>query len=84
LNNNQQLILCSIINEEQETLHTVLKRVSNDTKVSLSTLKLNARILRDLELIRYNGFVTITDSGIIIKNILGDKNGRLSSSWLMM
>lgn len=72
LNKNQQLILFSVNNNERETLYALLRRLSRSHAVSLSTLKLNARILRDLELLSFNGSVQITGAGVLIKNLLGD------------
>lgn len=53
-----------------ETLNSLLKRISRKHGISLSTLKLNARILRDLDLISYNGFVKTTESGELVKKIV--------------
>ncbi|MBI2578743.1 MAG: hypothetical protein HYW26_03460 [Candidatus Aenigmarchaeota archaeon] len=70
LNKNRRLILLSISNEEMETLNSLLKRVSREHGISLSTLKLNARILRDLGLVSCNGFVKTTESGELVKRLL--------------
>ena len=76
LNKNQKLILFAVRNEEKETLYSLLKRLSEETAISLSTLKLNARILRELGLISYNGFLEITSSGRLIRSVLeGGRHG---------
>lgn len=41
------------VSEKDKTLTSLLKQLSEDYGVPLSTLKLNARILRDLNLISY-------------------------------
>ena len=52
LNENQVLIL-SNIGEREERVSRILQRISDTRGVPLSTLKLNAKILRELRLIRY-------------------------------
>ena len=52
LNENQVLIL-SNIGGRGERVSRILQRISDSRGVPLSTLKLNAKILRELRLIRY-------------------------------
>ncbi len=52
LNENQVLILSSI-DGSGERVSRILQRLSDTRGVPLSTLKLNAKILRELRLIRY-------------------------------
>jgi hypothetical protein len=52
LNENQVLIL-SNIGERGERVSRILQRISEARGVPLSTLKLNAKILRELRLIHY-------------------------------
>ena len=52
LNENQVLIL-SNIGGRGERVSRILQRISDTRGVPLSTLKLNAKILRELRLIRY-------------------------------
>ena len=52
LNDNQLLVMNSV-SEREQSLTSLLKRLSEDYGVTLSTLKLNARILRELNLISY-------------------------------
>ena len=52
LNDNQLLVLNSV-SEREQSLTSLLKQLSEDYGIPLSTLKLNARILRELNLISY-------------------------------
>ena len=52
LNDNQLLVL-NAVNEKDQSLTSLLKQLSEEYGVPLSTLKLNARILRELNLISY-------------------------------
>jgi hypothetical protein len=52
LNQNQVLVLKAVADRNQ-SLTSLLKQLSEDHGVPLSTLKLNARILRELNMISY-------------------------------
>ncbi len=52
LNDNQLLVLNSV-SEHEQSLTSLLKLLSGEYGIPLSTLKLNARILRELNLISY-------------------------------
>lgn len=52
LNDNQLLVLNSV-SEREQSLTSLLKQLSEEYGIPLSTLKLNARILRELNLISY-------------------------------
>lgn len=52
LNDNQLLVLNAVA-ERQQSLTSLLKQLSEEYRIPLSTLKLNARILRELNLISY-------------------------------
>jgi len=52
LNENQLLILTSVASQRR-SLTSLLKDLSEEREIPLSTLKLNARILRELNLISY-------------------------------
>ena len=52
LNDNQLLVLNAVAEREQ-SLTSLLKQLSEEYQIPLSTLKLNARILRELNLISY-------------------------------
>lgn len=71
LNKNQTLILFEMGNNN-DTITGTLNRISETFGVSLSTLKLNARILKSLDMISYSEFHTaeLTDFGKIIIKML--------------
>jgi hypothetical protein len=52
-------------------MYSLVNRLNEKEDVSVSTLKMNAMILRNLGLITYNGTVSLTSSGNEVKNILG-------------
>lgn len=52
LNDNQLLILTSV-SRRRATMTSLLRALSEEEGIPLSTLKLNARILRELNLISY-------------------------------
>ena len=52
LNDNQLLVL-NAVSERDQSLTSTLKQLSEEYGIPLSTLKLNARILRELKLISY-------------------------------
>jgi len=52
LNDNQLLVL-NAVSERDQSLTSLLKQLSEEYGIPLSTLKLNARILRELKLISY-------------------------------
>jgi hypothetical protein len=64
LNDNQLLILNGI-QREKSSLTKLLKRLSTNYKVPLSTLKLNARILRELNLITYGSIHEKKNAGLL-------------------
>ncbi len=72
LNANQSLILSEIHGNSDKTITGTLNRISRARGISLSTLKLNAKILRELGLISYSEFHTaeLTEFGKIILKIL--------------
>ncbi|CAD55656.1 hypothetical protein [Pyrococcus abyssi] len=74
LNENQILILKSI-NGKHRSLNALLEELSRKERKPLSTLKLNARILKELGLIEYGTReapkpVTLTREGKFILSIL--------------
>jgi len=72
LNANQVVILSEIRCNSNKTITGTLNRISKAHGISLSTLKLNAKILRQLGLISYCEFHTaeLTDFGKIIAKIM--------------
>lgn len=72
LNRNQMLIL-SELRRPSNNITSLLAQISERSEVPLSTLKLNARILRDLNLITYgSGSRTprLTEVGILVLKML--------------
>jgi hypothetical protein len=50
---------------EESSLTRILKRLSTSCRVPLSTLKLNARILRELNLITYGSIYEKKNAGLL-------------------
>ena len=74
LNENQRLILRSI-NGRHRSLNSLLEEISRREKRPISTLKLNARILKELGLIDYGTKdnprpVRLTEYGLLVLSIL--------------
>ncbi|MDK2914146.1 MAG: hypothetical protein PWQ79_1061 [Thermococcaceae archaeon] len=74
LNENQRLILRSI-NGRHRSLNSLLRELSRKERKAISTLKLNARILKELGLIDYGTKgdprpVTLTEHGKMILSLL--------------
>ena len=71
--NSTQLILLNKISENKEsTLSSLLMAVSKENKIPLSTLKLNSKKLKELEIIDYGNYkkVELNDSGLLVLEIL--------------
>ncbi len=72
LNENQILILSSV--NGMRNITSLLADVAGESGVPISTLKLNAKILKELGLIDFNGApATVTELGRLIINILGER-----------
>ncbi|MCW4051377.1 MAG: hypothetical protein NWE89_16770 [Candidatus Bathyarchaeota archaeon] len=76
LNDNQILVL-NKVSERKQSLTSLLKRLSEEYGIPLSTLKLNARILRELNLISYGSIhnkqaAQLEDLGYFIMNVMMD------------
>jgi hypothetical protein len=74
INGNQRLIL-SHIGESTGRITPTLQELSRRYGIPLSTLKLNAKILKELDLIRYStistqGEVELSDLGRFVLNII--------------
>lgn len=76
LNKNQILILNEIANNEINTITSILTRISKTQKIPLSTLKLNASILKNLNLITFGNSspAIVTSTGKFVVRILGEQN----------
>ncbi len=73
--NDNQIFLLENIDGEYRSLNRFLREITSDSDRSLSTLKLNARILKDLELITYGSRrdpqpVELTEPGKVILEFL--------------
>ncbi len=82
--NDNQFFLLKHIEKRSSSLNSLLRGLSKEHDISLSTLKHNARVLRDLDLIDYGSKhdpkpVTLTEPGKIILCILkeGEKDDRI-------
>ena len=80
LNKNQILILSQVENIKNESITRILNRIFFSHGISLSTLKLNAKILKDLNLISFGNnshfqAAKLTDFGqFIVEIIEGDES----------
>ena len=77
LNDNQLLILTSVASQRR-SLTSLLKDLSETREIPLSTLKLNARILRELNLISYGSIrekktAEVEKLGSFVLRLLGDE-----------
>ncbi len=77
LNDNQLLILTSVASQRR-SLTSLLKDLSETRGIPLSTLKLNARILRELNLISYGStrekrLAEVEKLGSFVLRLLGDE-----------
>ena len=77
LNDNQLLILTSLA-RQRRTMTSLLRNLSEEHGIPLSTLKLNARILRELNLISYGSTrekktAEVEKLGSFVLRLLGDE-----------
>jgi len=71
LNKNQILIL-KYAGNGFKTITSLLRFLSKEFGIPLSTLKLNAKILKDLKLIDYSlGRLSLTKAGITVLKLIG-------------
>ncbi len=77
LNTNQKIILLAISHNRTLTISSLLRKIEKEQKISLSTLKLNSKILRELRLIESgNGSVaTLTELGSFSIGLIGETHG---------
>ena len=73
LNKNQLLILENVKNNTNLSITSLLERISREVKIPISTLKLNSKILRELDLIDFGNShaAKLTESGQAILKIMG-------------
>lgn|GEM_PF-912796 len=79
--NDNQIFLLKNIDGENRSLNNFLRTITKDSERSLSTLKLNARILKDLDLITYGSRtdpepVELTEPGEAIIELLREELDR--------
>lgn len=74
LTKNQILLLKEIEKNSTKTITSLANKLSKATKIPLSTLKLNARVLKELDLIDYinSNPVELTDSSRLVLILLSD------------
>ena len=72
VNKNQILILSHLENNFKDTISSKLNRLSKESKIPISTLKLNSRILKDLNLIDFgnSSVAEITEFGKFVASII--------------
>lgn len=72
LTRNQILLLNEIESNSTKTITALVSTISKKSKIPISTLKLNARLLKDLELINYSVSepVELSDSGRLVLTLL--------------
>lgn len=66
------LILSSV--DGNKNITALLRNLSKYYNVPLSTLKLNAQILKKQGLLEWNGTVDLTELGILILKLIGDEH----------
>lgn len=77
-NKNQLIILWELSNGHRRSISSLLRAISNEMNIPLSTLKLNAKILKELGLIDFGDgktfkLATLTHPGkVIMKIIVGE------------
>lgn len=70
LTKNQILLLNEIEKNSTKTITSLINSLSNNRKIPLSTLKLNARTLKDLELLNYSSPAELTVTGKLVLEII--------------
>lgn len=75
LNRNQIIILSEVMNNRTETISSILRRISTVYGISLSTLKFNARVLKNLNLLSYGNssnfqVAKLTEFGKFVMSVL--------------
>ena len=72
--------MLNAVSERDQSLTSLLKQLSEEYGVPLSTLKLNARILRELKLISYGSIrnkrsARLEDLGSFVINLVNHRRG---------
>ncbi len=73
LNKNQLLLLNKIKTNSHFTITTLIDKISREDKIPTSTLKLNSKVLKDLDLIEFGNSrkTKLTESGSLVLKLLG-------------
>ena len=77
-NKNQICILSEVEKNSAGTITSLLNRIYSEKRIPVSTLKLNARILKELGLVEFGNSecARLTELGEFLAKIIGgDKNG---------
>ena len=74
LNKNQLILLSKIAKNSTKTITSISNSLSSELDIPVSTLKLNCKILKDLDLIAFETSkqVELTETGKIVLNIVGE------------
>jgi DNA-binding MarR family transcriptional regulator len=73
LSKNQLLILHHVYSKSFYSITKILRELSEEFEIPLSTLKLNARELREMELLEYGrAEVRLTELGGIVLRVIGN------------
>ena len=70
------MILSEIEKNSFDSITSTLTKLSRKSKIPLSTLKLNAKILKQLDLITFNSSAQLTEFGKFILQIIGGESPR--------
>ncbi|MGC8538923.1 MAG: hypothetical protein ACP5MK_03595 [Candidatus Micrarchaeia archaeon] len=73
-NRNQLLILNRLHANSFFTITSMLNSISAVTGIPLSTLKANARVLKDLKLISFENPARLTEAGVFVMKIIDAEN----------
>lgn len=78
LTKKQILLLFEINRNDNKSLTSLISKLSAHNKIPISTLKLNAQLLKELELIDYglSNPVKLTQSGRIVLELISDFHGK--------
>jgi DNA-binding MarR family transcriptional regulator len=81
LNRNQLLILEEVSRNSEKTISSLLREIEKKHKIPLSTLKLNAKILREIGLISFgnSSVARLTNVGKMILQIFENESAKNQS-----
>jgi len=81
LNRNQLLILEEVSRNSEKTISSLLREIEKKHGIPLSTLKLNAKILREIGLISFgnSSVARLTNVGKMIIQVFDDESAKNQS-----